>query len=240
MTTTLALTLDVDWAPDFAIREVMDVLLQHRVRATWFITHRSPMLAELQKHASLFEIGIHPNFLPGSSHGKTPQQVLRHCLKLVPQATSMRAHALVQSTPILQEVLAHTPIRRDASIFMQNAKNIQPFQWTLRGRSLWRIPYYWEDDIEMAQTHPRWNLNPLRQKSLGLEIFNFHPLHIVLNSHSMKAYERLKKQQKTLSQLTPIDIARQIHQGQGTRTLFESCVETLHKKRSYRLKDLVQ
>lgn len=240
MTAQLALTLDIDWAPDFAIREVADLLLQAGVKATWFATHKSPMLKELAKHTDLFEIGIHPNFLPGSSHGKTYPDVLRHCLQLVPKATSMRAHALAQSTPILHEVLLHTPIQRDASIFMQNAKNIQPFRWTLQGRSLWRIPYYWEDDIEMSQKHPQWNLNRLMGQGPGLKIFNFHPLHIAMNAPSLKAYERLKARQPQIAQATAIDVARGIHHGQGTRTLFEACVKALRHKRSFTLKEMAR
>ena len=38
----IALTFDVDWAPDFAIDFVARKLVRDHVRATWFVTHDSP------------------------------------------------------------------------------------------------------------------------------------------------------------------------------------------------------
>lgn len=38
------ITIDVDWAPDFAIDPVANALLDAGVSATWFITHASPAI----------------------------------------------------------------------------------------------------------------------------------------------------------------------------------------------------
>src|ERR1035441_3475149 len=82
----IAISMDVDWAPDFAIDFVAERLIASRVRATWFVTHRSPAIERLRQHRDLFELGIHPNFLPGSSHGDSPAAVLQHCMGLVQDA----------------------------------------------------------------------------------------------------------------------------------------------------------
>lgn len=94
------LTLDIDWAPDCTIEWIARTLVARQVRATWFVTHLSPAVERLRDHPDLFQLGIHPNFLAGSSHGDTTDAVLGHCMGLVPEALTMRSHALVQSPPI--------------------------------------------------------------------------------------------------------------------------------------------
>jgi len=37
----IALTLDIDWAPDWMIEKVAEMLLKYGVKATWFATHRN-------------------------------------------------------------------------------------------------------------------------------------------------------------------------------------------------------
>lgn len=81
----VVLTFDIDWAPDFMIDFVAEGLTQRRVRATWFVTHASPAVEWLREHPDLFELGIHPNFAPGSTQGDSPEAVLRHCLRLEPR-----------------------------------------------------------------------------------------------------------------------------------------------------------
>jgi len=91
------ITFDIDWAPDFVIEEVASLLQQKGVRATWFVTHACAAVELLRERSDLFELGIHPNFLEGSSHGKTPMEVLSHLLTVVPEAIGIRSHAVVQS-----------------------------------------------------------------------------------------------------------------------------------------------
>jgi hypothetical protein len=90
-------TFDMDWASDFMIEETIDVLLQHRIKGTYFITHDFPALAKLQAHPDLFEIGIHPNFLPGSSHGTREREVLRELKNVAP----FRDLTVEQTAPIV-------------------------------------------------------------------------------------------------------------------------------------------
>jgi len=84
----IAITLDVDWAPDFVIEDVAELLINSSVRATWFVTHASSAIDDLRKRPDLFELGIHPNFLPGSTQGADVDSVLNHCMSLVPDAVS--------------------------------------------------------------------------------------------------------------------------------------------------------
>ena len=222
------ITLDIDWAPDFVIDFVTEQLVLHQVKATWFVTHASPAIDRLRQYPELFELGVHPNFLPGSSQGDNPTAVLDHCLKLVPEATSLRTHALVQSSFLLQQILMYTPITTDVSLFLPHAPGLCPVEHYRQNRKLLRIPYFWEDDFEMERPQPCWRMRPLLEIDSGLKIFDFHPIHIYLNSADMIPYETLKKQLPNLNEVTSLDVAPYIQKATiGTQTTFLELVEHL-------------
>jgi hypothetical protein len=218
----VVLTIDVDWAPDFAIDFVADHLISRRVRATWFVTHMSPAIARLQTYPEFFELGIHPNFLPRSTHGDTPDAVVCHCRSLLPQACSMRTHSLVQSTPLLRQIAAQTLITTDVSLFLPYTPNLRPVEFQWRTGSLLRIPYFWADDFEMERRLPRWQLEPLLTIGPGLKIFAFHPIHVYLNSADIQVYQVLKEKIPSLPEANPDDLRTYAQAGEGTCSLFKA------------------
>lgn len=221
------MTVDVDWALDAAIDFVADALIERQVSATWFITHRSPAVDRLRAHASLFELGVHPNFLHGSTHGSNPAQVLQHCFEMVPEAASVRTHALVQSTPLLAQIMATTRIATDVSLFLPRTPSLGPVSYCRKNRTLLRIPYCWEDDFEMEAIDPWWHLRPLLELGDGLKVLDFHPIHVLLNSSSMGPYEKLKRRAEGLTNLSTSDLTPYINDGEGTRTMFFEALDAL-------------
>ena len=205
------------------------MLVDAKVRATWFVTHESPAIAALRDHPELFEIGIHPNFLPGSSHGDTPDAVLASCMRMVPDAISMRTHALVQSTPLLECVLEKTPNRCDASLLLSYASHVEPIEYQWKGTTLLRIPYVWEDDIEMLRDHPRWSTTTALAGG-GLRVFDFHPIHVALNSEDFVRYERLKAAVKPLRRASSEDLRPFVNPAFGARSAFRALVDQLSRE----------
>ena len=138
------LSFDVDWAPDCAIDFVVDVLVEKQIKATWFVTHDSPGIERLFQHNDIFELGIHPNFLPNSTHGNSIKEVLTHITQLVPNSKIMRTHCLSQSTEILETSVSDFGIEIDASLFLMGTSNIQPHLLYLNHdvKGLIRIPYF--------------------------------------------------------------------------------------------------
>jgi hypothetical protein len=233
--------MDVDWAPDFAIDFVAERLIASRVRATWFVTHRSPAIERLRQHRDLFELGIHPNFLPGSSHGDSPAAVLQHCMGLVQDAVAMRTHGLVQSTGLLREVMTITPIIADASLYLPHTPALRPVEFHWRAHRLLRIPHFWEDDFEMERPHPCWHWAPLQAIGEGLKVLAFHPIHVLLNSAGFGPYEALKQRVPVLHQTVRNDVAACIFQGEGTQTLFTELVGYLAGTgRARRIRDICE
>lgn len=223
----VVLTIDIDWAPDFTIDFVAEQLISRQVRATWFVTHMSPATARLKQYPNLFELGIHPNFLSGSTHGDTPDAVLRHCMALLPEASSVRTHLLIQSTLLLRQLLAQTRITTDVSLFLPGTPHICPVEWVSRRRTLLRIPYFWADDFEMERNIPCWRLAPHLRVGKGLKVFAFHPIHVYLNSADIEIYQTLKHRVPKISEASANVLNPYIQTGEGTRALFKEVIAYL-------------
>ncbi|CAN7370736.1 hypothetical protein LJR042_002238 [Microbacterium maritypicum] len=225
----VVLTVDVDWAPDWAMKQLLDVLVEAETPSTWFVTHESPMLDVLREHPTLVEIGVHPNFLPGSSHGESPEEVISECLRFAPEARTMRTHCLVQSTPILQTVVDASPISVDASVYLRDLSGVSPSTLPLdHGRSLTRFAYVWEDDLEFFAEEPRWDGPRFitdRGTSDEITIIDVHPIHFALNSASVGPYERLKAALGNMRNVTEADAAEFRGTAPGARTFIQSMLE---------------
>jgi hypothetical protein len=187
----IALTIDVDWAPDWMIERLADALETAAVRATWFVTHDSPALARLRAQPELFELGIHPNFRAGSTHGEDPDAVLDHLMAIVPEAVSTRSHCLVESTPLLTRIVHRTPVRLDSTTFLPDATDVRPAWRHTAAGPLLRVPLVWLDDYEPLRPQPDWDLRRLLGGD-GVAVLGFHPTRVCLNLARQEDYERLK------------------------------------------------
>jgi len=214
-----ALTLDLDWAPDFIIDEVAGVLIERKVKATWFITHLSPAVERLRAAADLFELGLHPNFLPGSTHGRSPEEVLGHLRSLLPEAVSMRSHGLVQATGLLVKAASEYGVEVDSSLFLPGQSHLRPHLFHYQAARLWRVPFFWEDDCEMYAPRPAWGLNRELISRPGLKIFNFHPVFVALNAVDLKTVQdfraALPPERWTRQSIAPL-----VRSGPGPRSTF--------------------
>jgi hypothetical protein len=221
----LAITLDVDWAPDHVIDAVAARLIDARVRATWFVTHASSAVNRLRRHDDLFELGIHPNFMPGSSHGSTVAEVVSHCMQVVPEARVMRTHGLVQSSRLFSEIMSLTTIRIDSSLMLRMHPGLQVVRQPFAGGVLTRLPVWWEDDIEQVAPDPRWSVT--EQASPGLRILNFHPVHVMLNGSTPAPYTALKHEWPALCDAPAHAFSALGRDGPGPASAFGSAITVL-------------
>ncbi len=226
------LAIDIDWAPDFMLDWVAGQLVDAGVKCTWFVTHHSPAVERLRAQSDLFELGIHPNFFPTSSQGKTVEEVMAFCRELVPDAVSMRTHSLMYSTPLLEQVLTLMPgIKNDVSTYMRMAPSLQPTMLYYPEIRIRRIPFLWEDDLEMNATAPVWALDEILDLEDGLKILNIHPIHIYMNASRMDNYNALKMQQADIAKLSPQQVEPYINTDTaGAQTVFLQAVEHLNQQ----------
>ena len=180
------ITLDVDWAPDFVLDEVSKIFIKKNVKTTWFVTHDSAIIQKLRKN-TLFEIGIHPNFKENSTQGKNPENILKNLKNIDPEAKSLRTHSLIQSSQLLS-IYHKFGIENDVSLFLENTSDIKPHY--SKYFKLFRYPFLWEDDVAMFSGLSNEHI-PKKIKNSGMKIFNFHPIHVYLNSKTMKNYDYL-------------------------------------------------
>lgn len=240
MSGTIAITFDIDWAPDWMIDWIAAILIEKGVNATWFVTHPSPAIERLKRRSDLFELGIHPNFLPGSTQGNTPEEVLDYCLSIVPDAISVRTHALMQSSHLLS-LMIQKGLLIDVSILLPDAPFIQPVLTYAIDGVLCRIPFFWEDDHEFQKKNPSWTSSNSVAKTDGLKIYNFHPVHIYLNSSDGKAYDEFKHYLKRRRFATAMktEMENFINKGCGTQTLFQKIVNQLDVSgKTHRIRDI--
>ncbi len=213
------ITFDIDWSPDFVIESITNQLIDHKIKSTWFVTHKSPVIDKLRKN-KLFEFGLHPNFEVNSTHGDTPDEVLKFMKGIIPEAKSIRAHKLFQSSTILN-LFQKYGIENDSSIILPHVKYIYPHY--ISCFNLYRFPIFWEDDAEFFNK-PNWMVNPDTLKETGVQIYNFHPIHIYLNSQNIGKYNLLKEE-IGMNNLTVENIKPFINGDKGVRTFFEQLLE---------------
>jgi hypothetical protein len=182
------LTADQDWAPDWALEALLDVAEAEGVPLHLFVTNASPLLE--RRRSALLTLGIHPNFQRGSTHGATEDEVIEHCLALVPGATSFRAHGFHENTRILSK-LAGAGAVADSNLLAFLQPGLTPI---VHAAGLLRFPVFFEDDVFLALAQPALELTRAEPLLLarGLKILNFHPSLVALNACTLAHYDDLR------------------------------------------------
>ena len=185
------ITLDMEWAIDEVLSDTIDILEKYSIPATWFVTHQTELLNRLRSN-SQFELGIHPNFnflLNGDfRYGKNFKEVLSYYKKIVPEAISVRSHSLTQSSLFVKYYESENIIF-DCNMLIpfESNINLQPYYHT---KKLIRVPHFWEDD-----TRHLYSDNLAVKKYLDndcIKVFDFHPIHIFLNTDALDLYNKVK------------------------------------------------
>ena len=66
-------------------------------------------------------------------------------------------------------------------------------------KNLIRVPYFWEDDTHIL--YKDINSVDYYLNTPGLKVFDFHPIHIYLNTEDLNRYEKIKSDVKNKSLL---------------------------------------
>jgi hypothetical protein len=205
------LTFDIDWADDDVIGETIDLVEKAEVKATWFVTHQTPLLDRLRDNPK-FELGIHPNFNPfldGSTDGSglSAEKVVDQLMDIVPEAKTVRSHSLFQSEKLV-DIFKLVGLTHISNFFVPHGSglNTKPF-------NIWNemiiVPHCWQDNVALKMPIQFPTADEIVK---GFHVFNFHPIHIFLNTESMDRYERTR-----LIHHKPKELIKYRYQGCGTR-----------------------
>ncbi|MCX7877350.1 MAG: hypothetical protein N2510_01775 [Ignavibacteria bacterium] len=183
----IAFTSDIDWAPEAVIADTIEIFEKYGVKCTFFSTHYSPVLNSCNR--KLFEIGIHPNFNPllSGKEGRA-EDILFEIMELHPDAEGVRCHSMLQSS-LLLHMFAERKLLYESNHFLPYHHGLKPFKlWN----GLVRIPYNWEDDVHWSYGYD-FSDSKMNLEDEGLVIFDFHPIHIFLNTENKYRYQEAKK-----------------------------------------------
>ena len=229
------ITFDLDWSPDWMIEDVCRILDEYNASSTWFVTHDSEAVRLLRLRSDKVELGIHPNCLPGSSHGQTEREALTHIRQIVPEAVSMRTHGLYQSTAFLLLASAEFGIKLDSSIFLPSI--VEPFDLAVDTMCIRRVPFVWADDLTMRSPAVSWEV-PDNLRGPGPRVFAFHPFHIALNTVDYSLYEKMKAE-CPLPRWTKSFVAEHRNGAEGPSEFLQELVRS-SARNTRRIKDLLE
>jgi hypothetical protein len=221
-------TSDVDWASEPAIQIQQDIYDRYEIKATYFITHHSALLQKWHKQNKI-QLGIHPNFLPGSSHGSSFNEVIDTVMKLAPGARCFRAHRCFDVSPVT-DALVEKGILYDSNLITDLQQNIAPLK---HESGLIRFPCFYEDGIHF-KWHRNWDFAEYAEifSRSGLKIISAHPMITALNVTSKEYWAELKIKfpPDKWIRMTDEQINQNACDGPGPKSFLENMIEFVLKK----------
>lgn len=212
------MTFDTDWMiPDW-----MDKFLEEYdslPKSTFFI-HTTTGAWRPQRH----EFGPHPTISSLSNPPEIPVNL---------KAVGVRTHSCV-SSHMLSLHWANAGFRYESNNTRFLESDIQPAKnpW-----GIWDLPIFYMDNIDLCfpQNWPGSPHQPLQTNTImaklspeSLCVFDFHPLHIALNTLSYEDYQ--SKKTKIQNGVDPWELASS---GHGVRDVFETIIDNFQSNGFY-------
>ena len=219
----LIFSSDTDWASEACIEDAYQFISKHSIKPCFFVTHQSAVLQSLENAAAV-ELGLHPNFLPGSDHGEDQDEVIETVRGFAPRAGGFRSHCFVDSTFITRKFKAEG-LTWDSNLCLYLQEGIVPMRHC---SGLTRVPVFWADDVHMSLDPDEWSVDALIDHFLspGLKVIDVHPVHLALNTPDLNFYNQHKHRVNSLSADELVDLR---HPGAGTRTFLDDLIARLRE-----------
>ena len=215
------LSIDTDWAPQELVQTVVENILPKELPVTFFTTDRYHVLEE---HQPGYEIEPHTN--PPTLSEKDLEEELVSKMSFCQSGPIIghRGHSLYW-TERLRPVFRRNGIKYDSSTMMYLKNKIEPFKI---GHDLLEIPLFFMDmfHLECAQLAGKepFDIDILKLQSEGLKVFDFHPVHLFLNTPHPDYYAEIKSDYHN-----PENLSRLINQKYGMKNFFEDIYNELDK-----------
>ena len=221
-------TSDIDWASEAVMEEYFRLLPPELLRLTVFVTHKSDVIERAFQSGRL-QRGIHPNFLPGSSHGNTFREVIETCLSFAPEATCSRSHRAFDVTDTAHLLRNDYHIRCCSNTITTLTPRITPY-W-LESKLL-QVPVFFEDG-SFLYNELGLSIEPYRSffTAPGLKVISLHPMNMVFNTPYL-AWMRQIKDSLSRDAFNHIDadtIARHRNRDRGIFNTAEEILNLAHQ-----------
>lgn len=172
------LTMDSDWAPAEVVAHALKTVRPFGAPCTLFLTQDASAPESDGADGPPVEIGLHPFF-----DGRDPAEVLAPLLARHPQARGLRPHRLSMPPEHCASAVRAAGMRWVSSHTDSEARNLKRWDGDLPD-----APIHWGDNT-LLRHGQRPSCSGADPERPGLLVFNFHPVHIFLNTCSMEHYE---------------------------------------------------
>jgi hypothetical protein len=221
----VVLTIDVEWAHPLVLADVVDLIEERGLRATFFCTHEG---IELPGH----ERALHPNYrragnsltspVPqaalGDGDGAFYRFILSKTQAFCPEAVGVRAHSLFFDSKLLP-LYEEAGLQYQSDVFLPLAAGLEPV-W--RGGGMLELPLYYMDYWDLWARATSLELEALRLDTPGLKVIGFHPNLVYLNASTVDQYIDSKSYYHD-----PDRLRKMRRPGRGIRTLFLEVLDRL-------------
>ena len=218
------LTFDMDWAHDEVIIDTLELLKKGNINCTFFITHKTSLIDEI-RNVDNIEIGLHPNFnnlLNGDSKNYSADHILNNLMDIAPESKSIRSHSIVNSSR-LTNLFLKLGITHESNIYIPYWTNINLSPWKSES-GIVHCPYFFADELACLPSKEV-NLKTLTKISTqnSLRIFDFHPIHVFLNTESLDRYESTREMH-----FNPKELIKHRYKGYGTRDRLQDLIDNYY------------
>lgn len=209
---TVALTFDTDWAPDFVLEYVCNILADYDLEATMFFTNKVGF-----RIPEFIETAIHPDFRTCGGVIPEAEKRIDELLCDFPNTKGFRSHRMFWDYG-LYDLLPKKGVLYDSSIFLPFHANLEINR---AYGDLLRIPAWWTDNIHLERQLSLNSAEFLNVLEPGLKVLIFHPIHVYLNSSHTDADRERVQLPEDLRSLDRTTLEPLRYQGVGIETLLK-------------------
>lgn len=176
----ISITVDIDWVPDLILEDTINLLSSSGINATFFCTNATD--CDFGTH----EQAIHPNFV-----SMDLERHITEMLDLFPEAKGLRSHSLFFSER-MRPILSKKEIQYCSNAMLFEHPYLEP---CMMAPTVLEFPLYFMDtfNLIMKGSSPTF-ANDLHKHSIeGMKVYDFHPIHIFMNTYSLEHYDSFKQ-----------------------------------------------
>lgn len=224
----LCLSVDEEWANPEVLSDLLRMLDERRLRATFFCTRPG---IEVPGH----ERALHPNFRrtgdtvrefrkanDAASEAWTDGQIYAHVVEVTrrfcPEATGIRGHSLFYDSELLP-LYRNAGIEYDSSCSLPLMEGLRPI-W--KEYNILEFPVYYIDHFDLKARRTGFELEGLGLNRPGLKVFDFHPNIVFINASTDADYQACRPFYHDYERL--LEFRRP---GRGARTLFLELIDEI-------------
>ncbi len=229
--TDVVLTCDIDWAPEYAIADVLELVESYGYKISFFATHKSELLLE---QSESFEVGIHPDFTRQKSNYSFEDKIVR-LLEIYPDSLGTRSHRNFFGQNI-SDMAKAAGLKYEASVFLWNESFCKTH---IDYNSMVRFSYMWEDGIHLDTNTPR-EVSTINLNTPGMKILNIHPILIYLNAETDDQRREVTKRYSDLTKAPYNELKQFVNKGYGIKSFYTEILDYLKSQnvQTHLLKDL--